>query len=265
MTSRARRRTAAVVALLAPLLAACTPTPAPPDLDELCESDVVVRCTDGEVVVALDAADDDVLSLASDLHAAAASEETRVVLSRDGALPARWSLQVFPADEAEMTADLEGMLRAESMPELVSYSVIDGWPYVTIEDIERFGGVFDELSARPEFADGATYTLLSGAERLRIVHVPSRTTAEAVHGIIDIARRLPDAEVLLEAPTAGPQWPTLYVSRLSPEQVETLAAELRDPSWAGADVDGLPVEFVLGTVGPDGTTYTTGTLGDVPQ
>ncbi|GAA4192823.1 hypothetical protein GCM10022219_13690 [Microbacterium oryzae] len=266
----AARRALALAAGIG-LLSGCAPKePAEPlvTVDDLCASEIVVACAPGSVTVTVDASEEASRALAHELREAAEREEMRLVLTRADDLPGGsrgpWSVQVFPSGEEELDAALEGLQLAAALPDVRSFSVIDGWRYVAIADIDRFVEVFDELSARSAFAAGATYRLDAGEDRLRIVHVPSRTTDEAVHGVVEISRRLPSAEVLLEAPTAGPQWPTLYVSRLSAEEVGPLAAELRGPDWADADVDGLPVEFVLGTVGAEGATYTTGTLGDIP-
>jgi hypothetical protein len=55
----------------------------------------------------------------------------------------------------------------------------------------------------------------------------------------------------------------LYVSRLTPEETVQLDVRLREPRLANADVDGYAAEYVLSSMGPEGTTYTGGTFGNV--
>lgn len=186
------------------------------------------------------------------------------VLDPEVAPPYAWQVQVTPGDSNAFELDLTGTLEAAAVPGAVGIVAMDGWPFVTVESLDQFEQVFTSVSATPLFANGGTYSLQSLNEQLRIVHVPSRTTDEAILEIIDIARDYPNAEVLLEAPTAGPQFPTFYVSRLSLEQREELDTRLKDGRLATADVDGYPLGYVLGSIGEDGTTYVSGTFGDVP-
>ncbi|WOF23366.1 hypothetical protein N8K70_01445 [Microbacterium betulae] len=268
----ARRVQPVLASAMVLALSGCAAAETPATFEELCAADVVERCDGTTVIVTDEATDDEIVVFAQEVLDAAEAEGARVVLSRErpwlseDPAPAPWSLEISPGDDGEdVVASLESMLLAAAMPDIVSYSVVQGWTYVTVTDIDRFAAVFQELSGRDEFADGATYTLSSG-ERLRIVHVPSRTSDEAILEIVDIARRLPEAEVLLDTlTTPGNQWPRLYVSGLTAEEVGELDAALSDPRWADADVEGYPLEYVLGAAGPDGTTYTTGTFGDVPS
>ncbi|MGL3150854.1 hypothetical protein ACSS7Z_10880 [Microbacterium sp. A82] len=246
----------------------------------LCAEDIVVACEGGDgwlsVTIGDDADEQETLAFARRLHSAGASENLTagVTLQRETAdarqldpeveAPALWKLTVYPAEETAVESDLTGMLAVADVPGVRGIGVADGWPYVRVSDLEQFDDVFMSVSSTPLFEHGGTYTLFALEERLRIVHVPSRTADVAILEVIDLARSYPAAEVLLEAPTAGPQYPTLYVARLTPEQVHDIDARLRQPHLAGADVDGYPVEFVLGSIGPDGVTYTGGTFGDIP-
>ena len=164
-----------------------------------------------------------------------------------------------------MNSVLDEILTVAQIPGTIDISAGPGGPSVRVTDLALFDDVFDAVSTTPLFLDGGTYGLLSIEERLRIVHVPSRTTDDGIHEIVDIARRYPAAEVLLEASLAGPQVPRLYVSRLTLDEMAALDAHLREPRLANADVDGYPVEFMLGSVGTDGPIYTDGTFGDVDR
>lgn len=231
---------------------------------------------DGIVVtVAETTSETESLDLARRLHdeAAAESLDAGAVLQRaavdiaaldaEVANPAKWQVTVYPGESAQVEAVLRDVLTVAAVPGTLGVSVVDTWPFVTIASLDLFDAVFDAVSATPLFDRGGTYTLLSLDEHLRIVHVPDRTSDDAIHEIVDIARSYPAAEVLLEAPTSGPQSPTFYVSRLTPEQVIQLDSRLRDPRLAAAGKDGYALPFVLGSTGTDGTTYTSGTFGGV--
>lgn len=135
---------------------------------------------------------------------------------------------------------------------------------MTLASIDTFASSLRAISATPLFADGGTFSLQAD-ERLRIVWIPSRMTLEAIDAIVTISADYPDAEVLLEATTEGPQWPALYVSHLAAEEVPVVEQRLLDPELADADIEGYAVPFILGTTGPDGVTYTEGSFGGVVE
>lgn len=141
-------------------------------------------------------------------------------------------------------------------------ALISGWPYATIFELDDYGAVFHELSGSAVFAAGGTYTLLSD-KHLQIVHVPTRSSDESIDAIIQLAVDYPEAEILLQATTGGPQWPMLYVARLTPEQVPEIEARLLDPALADADIEGYPMPFQLTTITADGPVYTEGNFGGV--
>ncbi|WP_243076637.1 hypothetical protein [Microbacterium sp. SS28] len=282
MSIRLRRIAfAASIAVAAALLSACAADAGDAtgvSVDELCADALVVECRlgDGSTVVVIDgdAPSERITAFARELHSATATQPGTVVLrgsARDAvaldpevAAPSAWEATVQPSESAQFDAALSGILAAAAVPGAAGIVVADGWPYVTVETLDQFETVFAEISATPLFENGGTYTLQSLDEHLRIVHVPARTTDDGILEIIDIARDHPAAEVLLEAPTSGPQYPRLFVSRLSPEEAQALDLRLRAPRLATADVDGFPLEYVLGSLGETGTTYIGGTFGAVP-
>ena len=156
------------------------------------------------------------------------------------------------------------LLAAEHIDAVATVEVATGWPYVRFDDVDAFAAGFTTVTQLEPFQEGGSYSIAE-SDHLTIVHVPDRSSGHFLDEVIAIAIAYPDAEVLLQATTAGPQWPALYIARLTTEQATEIAARLRDPALADADREGYPVEFVLTTIGPDGPEYTTGTVGDVPE
>lgn len=181
----------------------------------------------------------------------------------DAGIKAPWTITVFPARDGALN-ELGQLLLLEKLDAAASFTVIDYWPHVSLGSIDSFAEAFREIAANPLFADGGTVSL-SGDDRLRIVWVPKRTTLSAVDAIIAISRDYPGAEVLLEATEEGPQWPTLYVARVSDDEAAAIEARLLDPSLADADVDGYGLPFILRSIGHDGPTYREGNFGGVVE
>lgn len=251
---------------------------APSSIEELCAEPLVLTCESGGgttiVVVPGDAADERVTEFAHRLYDTDDEETSSEIVLRgefsdprvldpEVSAPPKWELTVRPAEPEQFEVALSGTLAAAAVPGAVGIFA-QGWPHVTVETLDAFEDVFTRLSAMPLFEAGGTYTLQSLDEHLRIVHVPTRTADSAILEIIGIARDYPAAEVLLEAMESEPQYPTFYVSGLSPAQAAELDARLSDPRLATADVDGYALEYVLGSLGEYGTTYLGGTFGGVP-
>ncbi len=246
-------------------------------VDALCADPFVISCDRyGDstlVVIDADTSADDIAAFAGALDEATdafdgpvrleARSSRAIILDPEVTPPFAWQIDLSTVASADLDSVLGGVLAAAEVPGAVGIGVEDGWGHVTVQRIEHFVDVFDSLS-QSVFENGATYTLQSADERLRIVHVPTRTSVDAIHEIIAVAEAYPSAEVLLEAMTSGSQWPVLYVSHLTPPQQQEIAVRLRDPGLADADIDGYPLEFILGSVGEAGVSYVDGTFGDVP-
>lgn len=265
------------MAIAALLLSACAAAEGAEGIDDVCSDPIIVTCDiDGPesiVVIAGNTSDEDVTEFADRLAAAASTQSKSVILRSQSTNPQVLDPEVAPPSEwqvawkvdgsEQFTADVADVLTAAAVPGAVGI-IFDGeWPNVTVEDLTQFEQVFMQVSATPLFENGGTYTLQSLTEHLRIVHVPHRTSDEAIVEIIKIAREYPSAEVLLEATTSGEQYPVLYVSKLTAAQVREVDAQLRDPRLATADVDGFALEYVLGSISEEGMTYTGGTFGGV--
>lgn len=176
-----------------------------------------------------------------------------------------WSVEVYPTAVTDSLRNrLLNILALEKIDDVVSVAVTDGWPSVTLGTIDSFAASFEALAATPMFKDGGTVSLL-GEGHLRIVWVPKRTSMHAIEEIVAIAADYPDAEVLLQATTAGPQWPTLYIAKLSADDAAAIDARLLDPALADADVEGYGLPFILTTITDQGPVYLDGNLGSVVE
>ncbi|CAN5600693.1 hypothetical protein BH10ACT7_BH10ACT7_19100 [soil metagenome] len=281
-------RALVIAALASLLLAGCTGSPTP-----------ATTATPAKVVALMEAvpgvADVEVLGESAVAHAAlkapdavvvAAAEQLgqigieyewagRISLARenpnaydpetDMSRPGPWSVEVFPTEvDDALRNELLGILALEKIDNLVSVTVLDGWPYATLGSMDSFAEDFRTLVAAPMFVDGGTVSLESDGH-LRIVWVPTRTSLHAIDEIVSIAADYPAAEVLLEATTAGPQWPTLYIARISSDEASAIEKRLLDPSLADADVDGFGLPFMLRVIGPDGPVYLEGNFGGVVE
>ncbi|MGG7465221.1 hypothetical protein [Plantibacter sp. YIM 135347] len=186
--------------------------------------------------------------------------------SETDASPSRqppWSLQLVPKQVDDLDQALDDLLEVDGLPPGVTTRSVGGWQYVDITDINAFLDVRTSLHSLGTFAKGTTYSVPGERRRLRIVDVPDRMSDAAIAEIVAIAIAHPDAEVLLEAPTAGPQWPTLYISGLNDADAAAVVARLRSPEFVRANVHGYSVEFVIRSGGPG--EYLTGTFGDVVE
>lgn len=231
-----------------------------------------------EIAVAEAASEGDVMTLARELYdqATAASFTGSATMRReiDAPIPQvldtdrydLWRVEVYPGDWATGEKRVRGVVDAAAIPGTFAISIDpDGWPSLTVADLAQFGGTFDQISALPLFADGATYVLYAAEEHLKIVHVPERTSDYGIHQIVDLATEFPGAEMLLQAPTAGPQWPEFYASELTEEEAARMVARLTDPAMAKMDVDGYPVGYIVRDPGDEGSGYITGNFGNVPS
>lgn len=274
---------ATAAALLAGCSAAGSASPSPTSTlsleDQLQELPGVVEVaayeTDVTVTIGAEASDDEVIDAGISANAIAEGigTEATIDLVRAGGgydaeldmpVPEPWHVAVYPGESDVVERRLAGVLWVEDLPGVTDTTVDGHWATARIDPAVDFGETFGEIAATFPFSEGATYSQGSG-EHLMVVHVPERTTVEAVQTIATIAADYPTVEFLLQSPTEGPMWPQLLVANLDATQGEALDARLRQPDLADADPEGLPQQFQLTVVGPDGPTYIGGTLGDVPR
>lgn len=275
------RRVSAVPALgLALVLAGCgvvagpPSSPSPNPFVALCAEPVVKTCgTDPlptGITIADDARDADVLAFAARVQEAIADEANEITLHADAPDAVRVDPEVSPAPKWQFTLRpggrpdrLADILEAAAVPGARGIAVDTDWPVAVAATLDDVEPLIVALSQTRLFSEGGTFTVPSIDEHFRLVYVPEHTTLDGVRAIVSVARDYPDAEILLEAPTTGPQHPTFYVSRLTAEEVTALDERLRAPEMASASADGIPLEYVLGSIGEQGTTYVTGTFGGV--
>ena len=270
-----RRATVVLCAGLVLAMAGCTSGESTENpYAALCADPVVAACDPAEgplsITVDAGASSDDVVRFAGRVQDAVnqtkreltlrADDPSAVQLDPEVSTIPKWQYTLQP----EGTADaLAGVLEAAAVPGASGVFAGLGWPSAeaaTLDDVEP---LITALSSTSLFADGGTFTVPSLREHFRLVYVPAFTTMHGVREVVSVARDYPDAEVLLEAPTAGPNQPTFYVAHLTPDEATRLAARLSAPEMAAASVPGAPLEFVLTSLSEQGTDSLTGTFGGV--
>ena len=222
------------------------------------------------VTVELDAARDDVLDAAERIPEIARSigwpdpitlaEPAAVGGFDDVSTQSLWSLDVFPSDmdAATTRATMEDLLDAAEVEGVVGLTVIDGWPYASLLEPGDVDSRFDELRQTSLFSGGGSYHLLAEQPSLQFTEVAGLTSPELIHELVAITRDYPHAEVLLE----GPDWPKLYIARVSDAEAATIDQRLRDPALAqglNPSLGALP--FQVTSVGADGSGYLEGEVG----
>jgi hypothetical protein len=281
-----RRTSAALFGGLVFTVAGCAASPASSEnpFVALCEDSIVVTCGadawPAGITVAADAATGDVTALAARVRGALsdaqrensedevvppevtlrADDPDAVALDPEVSPAPKWQFTVRPGESDDALA---GILEAAAVPGARGISVDSGWPSAVAATLSDVEPLIRDLSSTSLFADGGTFTVPSLDEPFRLVYVPSSITMDGVHEIVAVAREYPDAEVLLKAPTSGPQQPTFYVAGLTSEEATQLEGRLSAPSLSGVGVNGIPIEFVLTSRTEQGTNSLTGTFGGV--
>lgn len=240
----------------------------------LCADPIVVTCDpDGPVgiTVRTEASKDDVERFAGRLQDAVTQTQREVTLHADDPAAVqvdpdvspvpKWLFTVRPGASVDALGDV---LDAASVPGVAGVTASTGWPSAVAATLDDLEPLIASLSSTALFAEGGSFTVSSSSERFRLVYVPAYTTMDGVREVVSVARDHPDAEVLLEAPSAGPNQPTFYVAHLTADQATQLAAELSAPAMASASTPGAPLPYVLSWLSEQGTESLTGTFGGVP-
>lgn len=292
-TASRRLRLTALAAILAAALAACaTPEAEAPPADpeahlkaELAKLPGVASVDIGgpepadenprytTVTIATDADRDDVLVTAEQVPGLAAEIDwvDPITLTADAPdAPAGagesdvfvepwWSFEVTPeTDAATSRATVSGLLDAAEIEGVVGLAFIEGWPYAALLEPDRIEDRFDALMETPLFAQGGSFALRAEQPLLRFTYVEGATPPRLVDELIAIVGELPHAEVLLE----GPQWPKLYIARVSTAEAEAIAARLADPALLeGLDDGAPPIGWQITSLDTDGPGYWEGEVG----
>ena len=227
------------------------------------------------VTIEPDADRDDVLAMAEQVPGIAAGIEWAdpITLTADAPEPADgdadtggdvfvepwWSFEVTPeTDAATSRATVGGLLDAADVEGVVGLAFVEGWPYAALLEPDRIADRFDALMETPLFAQGGSFALRSEQPLLRFTYVEGQTPPRLLDELIAIVGEVPHAEVLLE----GPQWPKLYVARVSTAEAEAIAARLADPALlAGLDEGTPPIGWQITSLDTDGPGYWEGEVG----
>ncbi|HEU4466639.1 MAG TPA: hypothetical protein VFR98_08920 [Agromyces sp.] len=188
-----------------------------------------------------------------------APESTAGSASADAFVEPWWTFEITAeTDAATSRATVGGLLDAAEVEGVVGLAFVDGWPYAALLEPDRVADRFEALMETPLFAQGGSFALRSDQPLLRFSHIEGITSPNLIDELIAIAGEYPHAEVLLE----GPQWPKLYIARVTTAEAEAIAARLADPALLEG-VDEGPGALAWQITSPDtaGPGYWEGTVG----
>ena len=173
-----------------------------------------------EIAAGLDWADP--ITLTAD-----APESATGSASADAFVEPWWTFEVTAeTDAATSRATVAGLLDAAEVEGVVGLAFVDGWPYAALLEPDRVADRFEALMETPLFVQGGSFALRSEQPLLRFAHIEGITSPNLIDELIAIAGEYPHAEVLLE----GPQFPKLYIARVTTAEAEAIAARLADPA-----------------------------------
>lgn len=170
-----------------------------------------------------------------------------------------WTLEIGPeTDAATAAATASGLLDAAEVEGVVALAFIDGWPYAALLEPERVGERFEALMETPLFARGGSFALRAEQPMLRFTHLEGITSRNLIDELVAITVDYPHAEVLLE----GPQFPKLYIARVTTAEAEAIAARLADPDLLEGVKDGTPpTAWQITSPEGDGSGFWEGEIG----
>ncbi|MGR0220831.1 hypothetical protein [Agromyces sp. ZXT2-6] len=211
----------------------------------------VLSASDAIAVLADDLDWEDPITMRADPPAAAADTPA--------AADPWWSLAVHPTTDVAVTRGaLAGLLAAAEVDGVVGLSFVEGWPYAALLEPDRVAERFDELRATPLFEAGGTFTLRAEAPWLKFTYVDGVTSTTLIEELAALSEDYPNSEVLLE----GPQWPKLYVARVTTAQAEEIAARLADPSLLeGVEPGAGAIPWQITSPDTDGPGFWEGEVG----
>lgn len=205
-----------------------------------------------EIATGLDWADP--ITLTAD-----APESTAGSASADAFVEPWWTFEITAeTDAATSRATVGGLLDAAEVEGVVGLAFVDGWPYAALLEPDRVADRFEALMETPLFAQGGSFALRSDQPLLRFAHIEGITSPNLIDELIAIAGEYPHAEVLLE----GPQWPKLYIARVTTAEAEAIAARLADPAMLeGVDEGTGALAWQITSPDTAGPGYWEGTVG----
>ncbi len=170
-----------------------------------------------------------------------------------------WSLEIeAEADAATTVATASAILDAAEVEGVVGLAFIDGWPYAALLEPDRVDERFEALMETPLFAQGGSFALRADQPMLRFTHLEGITSRNLIDELVAITVEYPHAEVLLE----GPQFPKLYIARVTAAEAEAIAARLADPALRKGVKDGTPpTAWQITSPDGDGSGFWEGEVG----
>ena len=177
----------------------------------------------------------------------------------DMLIPNPVRVEIFPKAWRSPAEDVTAAMEARAIPGVRTVAIHHGWPSLATVGAGDLAGAYDEVHQFALFASGGSYGTMDG--HLKLIALPHRVSPATLKTVILVAAAYPQADVALEAPLEGEQWPQLYLNRVTTEEATAITAILTATSLAGHRVEGYAVPYFMRVSGESGQEDVSGLIG----
>ena len=177
----------------------------------------------------------------------------------DMLIPNPVRVEIFPIAWRSPAEDVTAAMEARAVSGVRTVAILDGWPSLAAVGAADLAGAYDEVHQFALFSSGGSYGTMDG--HLRLIALPHRVSPATLKTVILVAAAYPQADVALEAPLEGEQWPRLYLNRVTTEEGTAITAILTATSLAGHRVEGYAVPYFMRVSSEDGQEDVFGLIG----
>jgi hypothetical protein len=158
-----------------------------------------------------------------------------------------------PADAARASFEVK------AIPGVNRVAITADWPYLQTAGAVQLGTTYPQVQQSELFSSGGSYSTADG--RVRLIDLPHRVSDATITAIIGVAAAYPQAEIALEAPLEGEQWPQLYLNHVATNEAAVITEMLTWSPLAAERVDGYAIPFFMRVSAPDGQTDVSDLIG----
>jgi hypothetical protein len=177
----------------------------------------------------------------------------------DMVIPNPVRVEVFPEVWRSPSEDVAAAMEARTIPGIRTVAILGGWPSLATINAMELADAHADVHELELFASGGSYNTMDG--HLRVIALPHRVSPATLVTIIQLAAAYPQADVALESPLQGEQWPQLYLNRVTADEATAITATLTARSLAADRVENYAVPYFMRVHGPDGQSDVSGLIG----